>query len=1443
MPSKNDKKSLENIENTENEKDKNDIEEETSQELLNTIAEDMFLYYEKHKTSLKWKSLEDIFFSYVENDKKIIKQVETKLWKELSFDDIKNLYLKTHYTLEEGLTKDIFKTFKEKNAIKSVIKTFQEKINSVWYNIDFNEFLDQDLSSDKDVDEFFTQIKNKLHNQFKNTPEEDVNKIKNIKITNEEIIEQLKKDGIIKNESYLKSSINELRKSQEKEIENILNIQTTLLNANIINNIYDIEKKFNQISQDIDKIWHLSNFSTILSKYDIDNITKDEIDEFFKKIEIDEEDKKFVEQQEEKINNASWESKTTYENSLNEFKKRKVLKVLSKNKELYLNYIANHEKENNEDGLANILSKLLDKQPLTEREKNFIINDLLKNDYIDNITRFVTKGFNLTTEQENKYKQILEDLLDSSKNTLELPNKQSVNIKKNIYLPEIESIEDIFAIEPVITFDIVWDDVDVFKKLFPNYFTIIKDEYYSVFTKTKIKDNEGNEYIWYIQESIEDWKIDIYESNPIENDTEPIKTIDIKNIETIELKEDKKLSLDSRSDLRKLSIWMVSYFEDKKRDYGSYRLYETIKEIKDKKAQYSENNESTKSNKINESIDYEEFKKEWDKLEWDKNTPFKEGSTIQIKWKSLDLPWISSNRFYAEIVNIDKKTWYFKLKVHSGWLLKLEEWEWIILEIPMIPKWLTKIKFDNGWNIFKFNKINNIQEFWKNLKDIELKSDFQWLQKWLSLWSNNIEVKDNKLVRKNEKWEYEEIKYMWNTKNMKIYNLDEVRQENKHVSEKFDAWEIEVEKEFIILKHPYDKSFSKKLDLNTFLMLSIQNKLTPWTENDFKLTEQNLDYNPKSPESRLRFFSFESLVLSVKQLKDNFSYYFKEEDELKAAEIYEKIAWTLPDFWFLWDVKMEAGWEKESRIWRLIENSKSRLERAWEWKGKNHGKKAAKIIEDEIFKKVDKWEKLSYRKKLKAAWYLIYALEKGPGPYFRALANYEGKWYWVRALFGENHYIKWKSRNKQLQEQLKKDPWNMAIRDELIKSEIFYMKDIEEWVSMYSNNFGSTIEGLIVNSVYSWWKVQEAYDWESIKWNYYMIRDWLKSYMINNRPPNSLWALKALSESVEDYDNYIDYYKIITSFIFTWYLYNNYSKWFWEQFNQICRTYWIPIWLFWTEYNWINKVLTIFDYIVEKKWLKPWGKKQSFTEFLFWKKDSNLVDVLSITSKKDRAWIMDKLENFWSLNGESIVHALDYTDISLLKWTWDDNIEENKKNIIKEYFWKVNDSISEDFGFNDDLGKTSYAPYYQNWIFNVPTWTFGHIALNLYEWDFSWKNKSISKWVWKWIETKLEWIQDVMHNDEVYEFLTKKFINWFGRFYIQDTEIELIKALVSWDSKQIDKIIVETNKDNYGYNWHIPLEMEAWLKKFAESFKKRPKNIQKVLNNVFGEHKVKKAIW
>ena len=70
----------------------------------------------------------------------------------------------------------------------------------------------------------------------------------------------------------------------------------------------------------------------------------------------------------------------------------------------------------------------------------------------------------------------------------------------------------------------------------------------------------------------------------------------------------------------------------------------------------------------------------------------------------------------------------------------------------------------------------------------------------------------------------------------------------------------------------------------------------------------------------------------------------------------------------------------------------------------------------------------------------------------------------------------------------------------------------------------------------------------------------------------------------------------------------------------------------------------------------------------------------------------------------------------------------------------------------------------------------------------------------------------------------------------------MINALLSWDKEKLDKTIIQESRSTYWYNDNLPIEMVEGLNKFVEVLSKRPKNIRKVLNDVFGENKVERAV-
>ena len=1371
----------------------------TQEQLFETISEWIQEFYEQNKERFTSLTAQDVFLSYIQENKEneFINKLQNLLWRELSFDDIKYLYLKSNYTLEQSITKDIFKKFKRKNVVKSIITKFDEKYNdllsSLWYSFDIKQFLPEIINSSEDIDNIFENIKDYLHNFYKNLSKEEKEKLKNIKITNEEILNQLIIDWILTEEEskILKKEIWDISSFSNNQLEEVYNIQSVLLNSNIVNSFETINSWFEQMNLDLEKTFKFPKLFSLLEEYR--KVSSSNLEKIWEKIKDN-----LTEKEKEELTNCNGDK-----NCIRMYKKFLIEEYLWDINNL-ISYIKEEEKNKNQIWLSSILKKLINNQWLTESETKLLFS-FMKKEFIENNVEKIARLYSLTEEQKNDYKTIFEQLFDENKNTLNIYGN-IVNIEKNIVFPTINDVDDLENIMPNIIFTIFWDKVEQLSNVswLKKYFVEIDSKKITTFTKVNITWKDGVSTSWYIQET-ENGEIEIYSSPYILNNEvnpEPIKTIKKEDIDNIEKLEEDRLILNANTDLKDLCLWFVSVIAPEKvYEYNTENIKNLLKE--------TEQNKSTEQNEKPEEA-LKEFKKEFSYLEWDSNTEFKKWAILWFKWINLWYPSISHNYYYYQIIDIDEENLTFTLKVWWGIVPFSQDVEKEIV-LPIDAKLLKKIKYNNNGNLFKYEKYDSLEKFWENIKNINLKSDYQWMEKWLSLWQNNIEVKNGKFVNREKN---EEIKYIW-----------------KEENGKFDVYKIETLDNKVVLTHPYDTSFKKELDYNTFLMMISSNQLSPWSETEFKTIEKDVNFKPSSKDWFWKLFTVNDIILSSKQVMDNIKYYFKEDDELRAAEMFEKMASKLPNWWILWDVKMEAKWEKDSKIWKRIENAKSRLERAWEGKGKNHGKDAANIIEKEIFSKIKSGKPLWYRQQLKAAWYLLYAMDKWPWPYFRALAKYEGKWMWVKALLWDEHYEKYRLKVKKLEQALRKDPKNENLRYELVTAEMFYIKDEDDASRKYSNNFWATLEWNTIN-LYSNSKVQSVKEWEETKWNYTLVYGALKSYITNNRAPNVIWALKSMSERVWDYNEYVDYYKAISMIIMSWYAYNDFWTPLKESFDKICKTYWVPVWLFWSDYYGLNKMLKVYDYIVKKKGIKPWWK-DTFTEYLYWVKNPDNVDVLSLKTQDQRKNIIKKMESFWKENWEEIVVSLDYTDDVLLKYENDKKVEATEKEVLWEYFDKVNDNITENFAFDSDLFKTSYAPYYQNGIFNIPAWTFSKIALNIDDWDFDSSIKWVAQWMWVWVISKLSKFEtEIEENSEMYKFVLRKYINWMWRFYKWEEKENFKKALISKDKNLLKKSIIDLNRNTRGSDGQLPIEMVEWLEKFVEVFMKWTKDLENVVNDI-----------
>lgn len=1417
-----------------------EIRNATNEEIFNILASQLLEHHKNNQADLAGKTLEDIFYHYLQEKKDFIAEINQKLgvWNVLNFDKIKDLYVRWNHTLEQALTRDMLKRFERKDAVRSYVKIFEEKVNDILLNppvsapdgVNFAQFMTKPITKDWEIDVLFRAVNDELFQKTNSLDANTKEQIKRILLTNQELLDQMNKDKIIN-----------LREKQAIETDNfdslpnddlkyeLQNIQETMFVSSVANILQDVSNTILNIQIDMNQMWNLGKVGDLFQTYSNPS-TNDINDLWTNHVQANlspSQQQEYIDQ----LKNLTWNAYNMQESALIE----KFVKQRLQDKDNFENFVRNWTIHTQWDpNLADIVNDLMS-NTLTPAQQIHIVMKL-KSTYISSVTATVTRNFWLNQTEESEYKTMLTSLLDPTMPPSQLNIRgKLVNFSKVINFDQASTVEELLETVPNIDFTFT-DNLDLFYDIFPEHFSSFNVanvawwapflRKVSHFSKYKVHKNDWTFVEWYLMESASDsWKMEIYDK-PFVKAWTVIATLQESEIWYIDL-QDEKLELNSNNDLATLAKWFISTFPDHQTDLNALNLQHI-----------------TSDSWENMNINVSNFKRERDSIEWDKNANFEVWTILQFKWINLPWPWIKNNRYYAEITEIDESHWYFRVKFHGWWLVDLD-WQDDEMRFSMTWDILSKIKYANGGNVFKFNKISDWAWLQQNLDNLELKSDFASIESWMSHWRKNIEIKNNKIFKKNAEWVFQEVKYIWRLDDENINNADFTKKD-KTIREKMNPWQIQLTWSDVVLSHP-SWGVTKKIDLNTFLIIISQNWLFPWTEEEYDNQKKDMETLPNEKWSwlnmwlfSLRFFSFNNVSMSFKQIKDNFEYYRKEKQELQSAMMYESLTRFFPNTWVLGDIKMEATWEKESRIWKRIENAKARLDRSWEWKWKNHWKLAWSIIEKEIFDKMEKWKTLNYDMRLKAAWYLLYALESGGWAYFRSLSAYEWKWYWVKALLWESHHKKYQQTVSNLQAQLLQDPWNDALRQKLAKSEIWYIKEAWELSKFFSANFGGSIEWAYSMNIESTSKAKDTYESESARWDYYSNKDPMNGYMWNNMPPKVLWTLQAMAEAVDSHDKYVDFYKVVMNVVLSWYLFNNFPSAFKGQFEKLCRTYWIPFGLSPSKPDSLEKMLVILDYIAKQKNIKPWWKN-SFTEYLYGINDSSKIDIYALQTKKTRMSIVSKMDEVWTMYGADIVNSLDYSDTDLLKYNTNPNITNKEKTVIAEYFGKVNDWISEDFGFNNDLFKTSYSPYYQNWIFNIPSITFRKIALNLEDWDFDSDGKWMAEWVWNSITNRLDGMSQLVHENEIYEFILQKYMNWLGRYYKWIDEIKLIKAIRIWDSQALNEIIVQYNKQNYWYNGIIPYEMEKWLKKFSEILQKRPWNIDQVLEKVFGKQKLAKS--
>ncbi len=1090
---------------------------------------------------------------------------------------------------------------------------------------------------------------------------------------------------------------------------------------------------------------------------------------------------------------------------------------------------------------ANLVERILQWNLIDAERMELVRNLIFSPEYIEKAAEMFGFALQFSEEETERFKQYLKDFLwngrlrfyDQEGNLREIPFDIDVILPTQLSNPA-ELLEANIAVR--------WQASathrDNLQQLFPHLYHTINNVTFSIWNRIKVTDRNGQSYEGYPVVLLNGGLVLFDTPTGDRNLVKEFEPEDIPNLQ-IEIVDDSvDVSFISLDDHFPGTLMVLAYaVKDPNYRYEDFlsNVAGQGEQIQSAQQQATDvQQEEREKRKL-----YKQFLKERDTLNGDPAAQFTQWTRLFLRVDSLPVPGVKSEYIEFEITQIDRENLRFQLTA-VGWIsFQAEQAMGRQIWVDITPEIIRNWKFSTYGYVYKFKLATNANDFFEDyLKNLWLQVDDREVEIGINRRrSQNLKWENSKLYRIDKNWKKEEIRYLGKT---------------LHGENKFIAYEVKFEENKVILKHPNDKNFKLELDYNSFLLLIGENKLYPWSDKDYQ-TEISVhtDVNGLKKPMTLNWMSWGQMKLSFSHFKRVFLNYMKKDDEFREAIFYEHLtkfayysmAWAPGISQILKQMKYEAKWERETKVMKVIEMFKEDLIRADDGKWANHWKVASEIIKTKIFDKVLAWKELSYTQKLAAAWYLLYAIERWPGPYFRKLSDYSWKWVWVRALLGEAHYRRWKAIHTQLIEKLKIEPDNQTLRDELVKSEIFYIKDQSDTWNWYSQSYPTLLEGMYIDKVYSSSKAEEIYKNEKEKGNFYLIYEAWKSYVNNNRPPNSLWAFKALAERVEDYSHYVNMYKAVFINIFTWYAFNNYVNQYREDYERILRTYGYVVGRYAFDNMWIQKIGRIINYILKKKNISLYAKgliskKEDEYNILKYLYGSDADKILATdlwgmdwANYKQRKTI-EKMEKLWDLIGSDIVKSLDYTDLSLLEHQ---DVDSQIQQDIQEYFDEyVMDKEMEDWALDRDIFKTAHSPYFKEGIWNLPAKTFNAIALRLDEGEF--EQEWLSFNFWRNLIRQLQKFS-TREDKQIYAFVLKKFLSWFPTKLSQKSKQKFVASLKylqqTGDATPLRKFILEDfvkSLSHYG----VPDIVEEWMEAFVNFWVTGRQYLPEVWPEIFG---------
>lgn len=692
------------------------------------------------------------------------------------------------------------------------------------------------------------------------------------------------------------------------------------------------------------------------------------------------------------------------------------------------------------------------------------------------------------------------------------------------------------------------------------------------------------------------------------------------------------------------------------------------------------------------------------------------------------------------------------------------EWH-VIAQRPVSGESLQQFIDTFYGNVYKLAQPENVDGFIDQMKGMKLTKKYLNLDATPEKWSW-VSKHWSDLVNS----EGEKIEYIWNRTLVPVTK----------------DWEQTYQERSILYKVKFDWNFvtvsddeiwyTRKMDYSTFMMFCLSKQLGWMTQEEAsKLEYLDKDIKVKTPWKK-RFFLLNVAALAKVgwNIKEEIKYKLKKKDELKAKKMYYHIvsSWMMGALWKvygpLWELKVEAFNELDSALWQNISGYREKLAKEW-----TNAKEQPDLI-----KKVLLDPNASKKYPLKAAWFLLFALEKWPHPYFRTLSQYANQWLRVRAILWESHQAKFFQRVAQLEQKIANDPNNLTLKDDLVKAEMYYLK---EAVGDSKDKFWTRLWGEIENLTLKMLSSSKAWEAEQKEWeknNFdFQLNDY-RGFVNQSKWPDSLGALKALAQQVDDDSLYVQFvgaalYPMITgAHAVMWW--SELRSWY----KSTLRNFGLTFAEFVNSNNPVATLAPLFDYICYTSWISD--SKTFFSESIDYDPKKYTYEWYSthFSWKKHKVW--EKFKSFWLEYGSQIMDKLNVKDFSdhrfftepdamlearsMQTWSSRDIADENMKEAVSKYTSKIWDTDTNKDLRPDYKSEDWIKTFFSNWFWNFQQAMFHKNTFKYEDGQSKWLGRPLW-WMFAWKVKELKW-KELSREDLVF-FLKSyfRFTRWWNRHY------------------------------------------------------------------------------